>query len=275
MALQVFEAQETRSAANSNGRATATRKFRVFDDATPIEYPSTIKAAFGAGSLPDVGDLFPDSTTLYAIGYSIRHVPDSRGLWEVEYSYENTEPGQYQPQEVGYVEVSIEYAAQFRELWRANPGLVIPTDGTVVSQDAAGGTCGGTRIDSGGVALSVLVRSSTITIAETVDSNTLPTRSLSIRALRGTRNGAQFQGAPKGQVLYLGASASRIAIDKYSIVHKFAQDEHYHLVQSAKRGPDGQVLLYESTPGLLQAASVNWRQPFPAFGDFNSLSENF
>lgn len=277
MALEIYEVQETRSANVSNGRATATRRFRIFDDATPLTTPNQIRelfgSTFGTTTLPDIGDEMIGDSTVFATGYSIRHVAESRGVWEVEFTYENTEVGQYQPQQVGYTEISIDYAAQFEEAWRSNPS--VPTNGTVTTASSnAPGNAGGTAIDSGGVPLSILRRSSTITITETVAASTMSARSIAIRALRGRRNNAAFQGAPIGQVLYLGAQASRVSLDKFQIVHRFAQDEWSHCVQIPARGPDGNVQL-ERIDGILRAKIVNWAQPFPAFGDFNSLSENF
>lgn len=273
MALEVYESQETRSAANSGGKATGSRKFTVFDEAAAVTTPATIRAAFGTAGIPDIGDKFDSATSMYAVGYAIRHLPNSRNLWEVEFQYENTEPGRFLPQEVGYTEVSIEWSAELRDMWRTTPGLVFPTNG---SPSATERLCGGRRIDTAGVPMSVLHRTSTITFSETVDSQTVPIRSLAIRDARGKRNSSVFQGAPVGQVLYVGASATRVAIDKYSIVHRFAQDAHYHMLQSPERGPDGQVThLTADETGLLRADGVFWVQPFGEFADFNALSENF
>ena len=277
MALEIYETQETRSANVSNGRATATRRFRIFDDAAPLTTPNQIRelfgTTFGSTTLPDIGDEMVGDQTVFATGYSIRHVPESRGVWEVDFTYENTEPGQYQPQEVGYTEISIEYSAQLHDVWRANPS--VPTNGTTTTASStAPGNAGGTPIDSGGDPLSVLRRSSTVTITETVASATMEARSLAIRALRGRRNNSIFQGASIGQVLYLGASASRVALDKFQIVHRFEQDEWSHCRQIPMKGPDKQVIL-APIDGILRAAVVNWAQPFPTFGDFNALSENF
>jgi hypothetical protein len=273
MALTVHETQESRSVSESNGRSTGTRRFLVYDDASEITHPGPLRDQFGSGTLPDVGDQFPNSPALYAVSYSIRHVPDQRGLWEVEYQYESTEPGQYQPQEIGYTEFSIEYSAELRDMWRANPGLSFPSFG---SPGATNRLCAGRAIDVAGVPMSVLHRFSNLTITETVAASTLPDRSLVIRLARGRRNNVEFYGAPAGQVLYLGATASRIALDKFQIVHKFAQDAHYHMIQSPVRGPTGQVanLILDSS-GLLYAGDVFWVQPFGEFIEMNSISENF
>lgn len=124
--------------------------------------------------------------------------------------------------------------------------------------------------------MSVLHRFSNLTITETVAAATLPDRSLLIRLARGRRNNATFYGAPQGQVLYLGATASRISLDKFQIVHRFAQDAYYHMIQSPTRGPTGQVtnLIRDST-GVQRAGTVFWIQPFGEFIDMNSISENF
>lgn len=269
MAATIYEMQETRGFSEASGKFTATRKFAVWDEVTAITQPSTIRALFGAGTLPDIGDLFPGESDVYAVSYDIRHLPDSRNIWEVEYRYENTEPGDKQPQEPGYTEFSIDYSVEFREMYRARPNLVIPTNGTPNLNDI-----GGTKIDAGGRPLSVMVKITNLTIGETVLSNTLPTRSEVIRLLRGRRNNTVFYGAPIGQVLYLGASSSRIALDKYTLQHKFAVDEYSHLIQNPTLDHNREVVI-EAVNGINRAAKVLFVQPFPDFGDFNQLSENF
>lgn len=184
------------------------------------------------------------------------------------FNYENTEPGGKLPQEEGYTQITIDYRSEFRDLWRINP--TIPSNGTQNGND-----CGGTKIDSAGVPHSVLVRMSDITISETVSAASFPARSINIRAARGRRNLTVFQGAPIGQVLYTGAQASRIGLEKFSITHKFAQDEFSHMLQSPKRNQTGEVMYSPDTQGNQRATFVTLIQPFPGFADFNLLSENF
>lgn len=267
MAVEYIELQETRGFSDNGGKKTASRKFHVWDDASPITSPAGVRATFGS-SLPDVGDLFPDETVVYAISYSISHVPTSRNVWEVVFNYENTEPGGKLPQEEGYTQITIDYRSEFRDLWRIGP--TIPSNGTQNGND-----CGGTKIDSAGVPHSVLVRLSDITISETVSAASFPARSINIRAARGRRNLTVFQGAPIGQVLYTGAQASRIGLEKFSITHKFAQDEFSHMLQSPKRNQTGEVMYSPDTQGNQRASFVTLIQPFPGFADFNLLSENF
>ncbi|MFN9108601.1 MAG: hypothetical protein ACK5XN_00765 [Bacteroidota bacterium] len=267
MAVEYIELQETRGFSDSGGKKTASRTFHVWDDATPITSPSGVRATFGS-SLPDIGDLFPDETVVFAVSYSIRHVPEARGVWEVQFNYENTEPSGKLPQEEGYVQITIDYRSEFRDMWRLSP--TIPTNGTQNNND-----CGGTPIDSAGVPLSVLVRMSDITITETVSAASFPARSLAIRAARGRRNLTTFQGAPIGQVLYQGAQASRIGLEKFSITHKFAQDEFSHMLQSPRRNQTGEVDYGPDAQQNQRATFVRLIQPFPGFADFNLLSENF
>lgn len=267
MALEFFELQETRGFSDNGGKKTATRTFRCFDDAAPLTTPADVRANFG-GSLPDIGDLFPGEKVVYAVSYSIKHVVEARGTWEVTFNYENSEPAERLPQEEGYTEISIDYAVEFRDVYRI--GMNIPTGGTPTVNDI-----GGTKIDKAGEPLSVMVRMSDVTIKETVSAASFPERSTRIRSARGRRNSAIFQGAPIGQVLYTGASASRIGLEKFSVTHKFRVDEFSHLLQSANRNQLKEVECTPDGTSIWRATTVQFVQPFPGLADFNLLSENF
>lgn len=267
MAFEYLELQETRGFSDSGGRVTATRTFRCWDDASPITTPAGVKEHFGS-ELPDIRDNFPDEKLIFATAFSIKHLPDTRGVWEVVFTYENAEPAERLPNEEGYTQITIDYAAEFRDVWRLQPN--IPTNGT-----QTGANCGGTPIDKAGVPLSVLVRMSDITITETVSAFSFPDRSIKIRQARGRRNLTPFQGAPIGQVLYAGATANRIGLEKFSISHRFRQDENFHMIQSPRRNQLGNVQTSPDTEGLDRATWVDLVQPFPGFADFNLLSENF
>lgn len=267
MAVEYIELQETRAFSESGGRVTASRKFRIWDDATTITTPKTVRQQFGV-TLPDIGELFPDEKVIYCTAYNIRSVPDTLGVWEVDFTYENSEPGDKLPQEEGYVQITIDYASEFRDMWRSNP--TIPTNGT-----ATGANCGGTPIDKAGDPLSVLARMSDITIVETVSAASFPARSQNIRLARGRRNLEVFQGAPIGQVLYTGATATRIGIEKFQITHRFRQDENYHMLQSARKNQLGLVQCVPDAQAIWRAEWVDLVQPFPGFANFNLLSENF
>lgn len=276
MALAAIELQETRNMNYSGGKISATRRFAIWDDAAPITTPAQVREAFGTtvGSvdIPVRNSLFPGEIGIYARSYSITAREDGSGVWNLEWNYENGEPFQFQPLEIGYTQFSIDWSAEFRDVWRTNPGLLLPPFG---SPNVLQSDIGGRKVDSAGLPLSVLAFFSTIEFTETVALETIPDRSLNIRAVRGTRNAVDFQGAPRGQVVYKGAKAQRVALDKVSLTHYFAQDAQMHLIQVPRRGADGQVLLSEASPGILRAATVAFEQPFPDFTDFNALSENF
>lgn len=267
MAFEYLELQETRGFSDSGGRVTATRTFRCWDDASPITTPAGVKEHFGS-ELPDIRDNFPDEKLIFATAFSIKHLPDTRGVWEVVFTYENAEPAERLPNEEGYTQITIDYAAEFRDVWRLQPN--IPTNGTQTGVD-----CGGTKIDKAGEPLSVLVRMSDITIVETVSAFGFPERSLKIRQARGRRNLTPFQGAPIGQVLYAGATATRIGLEKFSISHRFRQDENSHMQQSPRRNQLKEIMTTPDNDGIHRAEFVDLVQPFPGFADFNLLSENF
>ena len=267
MAFEYIEVQETRGFSENGGKKTASRVFRAWDNDTPLTSPAAVRAYFGV-SLPDVGDLFPDETVVYCVSYSMKHLPNSRNEWEVTFNYENTEISGKLPQEEGYVQYAINYSVEFRDFWRISP--TIPTNG-----QQNGNNCGGTPIDKAGEPLSVMVRMSDITITETVSAASFPARSQTIRSMRGKRNSVQFEGAPVGQVLYTGASANRIALEKLSVAHKFVQDEYYHMLQSPRLNQLKKPELERDNQGVYRAKWVDLVQPFPQLANFNLLSENF
>jgi hypothetical protein len=276
MAAQAIELQETRDSSESAGKVTASRKFAIWDEGgSQIATPAEVRAVFGttAGStaVPDIGDLFPGETDIYATSYSIQHEPASRGVWTVTFNYENTEPGPLQPQEPGYSQFSFDWSSEFRDVWRVNPGLTVPNNGNATNNSLAGGQ----PIDVAGEPMSVLRYFATLEITETVLLGTLDARAALIMSLRGTRNAAVFRGGAVGTVIYKGAKASRIGLDKVSITHSFAQDDWYHMIQFPQKGADGRVVLEQVQPGIMHAQTVFWRQPFPLLSDFNLLSENF
>jgi hypothetical protein len=268
-----IEDKETRSLNFATGRTTATRRFHVFNDGSPLTTPAAVFALFGTSdgstTLPQEGDTFPGESDVFCTSFAIELVPESRNVWLVTFTYENTEPGTVQPLEEGYVEFSIDYAFEFRDFYRVNPELLLPTNGTPTLANIEG-----TRIDAAGEPLSAKVNISTITVTETVALASLEARSQVIRVLRGRRNSSVFYGAPIGQVAYQGASARRVALDKVQIQHTFQQDGLYFMAQQPARNPEKEVDL-EQVNGIWRAKSVFWVQPFPDFGDLNELSENF
>jgi hypothetical protein len=278
MAAEAIELIQTRDMSYSAGKTVATRRFAIWDDAGTLQTPRDVRDLFGTTvgtvEIPDRNFLFPDEVGIYARSYTLRRRDDGSGVWDLEWSYENGEPIQLQPQEIGYTEFSIDWNAEFREVWRTNPGINIPVDGipTIEGQDI-----GGVSIDSGGVPLTVMHYFNLIEFSETVPIESLNARSINIRFARGKRNAQVFEGAARGTVLYKGAKANRISVDKVRLVHSFAQDSFMHLIQVPVKLADGLVELLEKPAGsgLLRAQTVTYRQPFPDFANFGALSENF
>lgn len=269
MAIQVVEQQDSRSYQQSGGQVTASRKFSVWDDATAITNPTTIRDSFGDGDLPAIGHSFGDgANALYAVSFTIDPQPLTRGAWSVVFTYSTSEGGTQQPQEVGYTEFSMDYAAEPRQIYRT--GATIPSNGN----PNATADIGGTAVDAAGIPVSQLMRFISVVIRESVFSSTVVERSYGIRAARGRRNSQPFYGASAGQVLYLGARASRISIDKFSIEHRFAQDDQYHLIQNPDRDSEG-VPVCSRQNTILRATTVRFVQLFPQSANFNKLSENF
>lgn len=268
MAITVIEQRDTRNFSQSTGRISASRTFVVYDDAAPLTTPAAVRAYFNSTDLPQIGDVFPGETDVYAVNFDISLIEDSDKAWRVQFSYENVEPGESQPNEEGYTEITIDYKAEFRDIYRLSPN--VPTNGNPgVNQEI-----GGTPVDAAGAPISKLHRLSELVITEVVAGSTFPERSLRIRDARGKRNSAVFQGAPIGQVLYQGATATRIAVNKFQIQHRFAQDEKYHLLQMPEKNQDGEVNR-TLVNGVWRAKTVVYVQPFPDGYDFNTLSENF
>jgi hypothetical protein len=273
--MPAIELQETRNESWSDGKITATRRFAVWNDSTPLTTAAAVRALFGTTvdgvDIPDIGSQFPGDTALYAKSYTLKPDIESRYEWRVDFTYENSEPLEKQPQEIGYSQFSVDWSVEFRDFYRVNPGMSIPQYGSPSNEAFVGGT----SIDVAGEPMTVLHNLSTIEFVETVALSTLPDRSQLIRAARGKRNLAEFQGAPIGQVLYRGAKANRIGVDRVSLVHSFSQDSLYHMIQVVDKDADGKPKLVEMPNGEKVAQSCRWRQPFPEFANFNLLSENF
>jgi hypothetical protein len=119
------------------------------------------------------------------------------------------------------------------------------------------------------------VNFASINIGETVLSSTIQARLVTIANMTGKRNDAVFQGFAAGTLVYQGASASRIAVDKYTLSHKFAFDSRFHMLQIPERDQNKEVVPMRDNNNIVRAKRVRWVQPFPILGQFNTLSENF
>jgi hypothetical protein len=127
---------------------------------------------------------------------------------------------------------------------------------------------GGTPIDQGGQPVTTLIPTQELSITNyRADNN-----AVAIRAALGKRNSASWLGAAAGFVLFTGATAKRVGINKYEVQYKFVYDDYAHCRQVAIRDLDARPRL--STPdgnGLCNASLVVWRQPFQATYNFASM----
>lgn len=271
MAQVSVEALDSRSLSNSGGRLTGSRTFHVWDDTTPMVEPSTM--VFGTGGLPTYGELFPGETELFAGTFSIEPVPDSNYVWRITWSYTTGGGDGIDPEEVvpivpGYVTFSMEYAGQFVDAWRADPGLLL------WSSSYAGTDIAGAKIDAGGEPTSLFRPRHVLIVDETVTAASMVSRSIIVRQLVGTRNSATFYGASAGTLLYEGSNAKRVSQFAYSISHRFSYDGWLHAHQQPRmnqqRQPDCDIY-----NGQLQANNVRWIQPYGLTANFNGISEYF
>jgi hypothetical protein len=271
MALVVFESEESRRLGTGGGSVRGTRVFHVFDDATAISEPSAI--AFGTAGLPDIGDLFPGETDVYAVSYEIEVIANSNNVWRVEFSYQSggggTPPPEILPTEPGYIQLSMEYGAQFKDFYRTQPNLSLFGGAPNATAD-----CAGTPIDAAGVPMSVLVQQHRLVIEETIAVSDVQAATTRARSAVGTRNSSPFFGAATGTLLYEGASARRVTLTAFSLTHRFLYDQFYHMAQQPRLNSQRQPEV-DPTQTYPRAVSVRWIQPYPTTTNFNLISENF
>lgn len=286
--LYIMEQLGSRVYSYEGGKVKATRVFRVWDSANSEQgllTPSDVRALFGSShygpvgvptdynTLPALGDLFPDETAIYAHSYSMQRDAGT-DQWLVTFNYQNAEVTTgSQPNEAGYVEWSLDVQAAFVDQFVQNPRY--PNDGTISTNEANNVINGGTQIDVEGVPLSLLRLTTEISISETVESTGGPPAVyLNSRSARGKRNSASWYGLDKGRVVYMGCNTRRIGVNLYSVQHRLQEATDYHLIQYADRDSTGKIMTALKN-GRDRAKTVLWRQPFPSFYDFDSISANW
>jgi hypothetical protein len=271
MALVVFESEESRRLGTGGGSVRGPRVFHVFDDATAISEPSAI--AFGTAGLPDIGDLFPGETDVYAVSYEIEVIANSNNVWRVEFTYQSggggTPPPEILPTEPGYIQLSMEFGGQFKDFYRSQPSLNL-----YGGDPNATAECAGTPIDAAGEPLSVLVIQHRLVIEETIAVSDVQAATVRARAAVGTRNESPFFGAASGTLLYEGTTARRVSLTAFSLTHRFLYDQFYHMGQQPKKNSQRQVEV-DLSQTYPRATFVRWVQPYPVKTNFNLISENF
>ncbi len=270
MAFIAIETLASRDYSVSNGQTTASRSFVCYDDTTAITAPITIIDNFGS-TLPAIGDFFPESLVAKATSYAITK-REGTDQWELTWNYSSSqsETEEKQPLEIGYVEVSVDYSAQFDDSYR--DFATLPTDGLpTVEADI-----GGNRVDICGSPLSLLRFKTDFSVTETIDYSTyINLIQPKVFAAIGKRNSAVFQGAPRGTVVYRGASLRRIGVSLWQLSHSMQYDGFFHLIQVPIRDTNGDIRLKTFNLGYSQAETIFHRQPFPSYSNFSVISPNW
>jgi hypothetical protein len=223
--------------------------------------------------MPTKGSLFPSETGVYAQSYNIRKEAGTFE-WTVVWNYANiTVTSAPQPNEVGYVEWTTDIMAGFVDQFVENP--TYPQDGTLSASENSNIIVGGIQRDIEGNPVSLLRYTTEIVIAENFEvTSGLPAAISVWRSARGKRNSAAWEGAPKGTVVYKGNQIRRIGLNLFQVTHRMEEATDYHLVQYAERDSTGRIPTADIN-GRQRAKKLLWRQPFPQFFDFATLSANW
>lgn len=293
MTIQKKEALESRSYNSANGRRKYKRKFHVWDDAftygegTGLNSTSALLQSSVAS-----GDPHPENAAFFATDFDVTQQRDTRHVWEVEWTYEPITPGGGgdDPFEVGFSEINTDHQVEFVDTYRVDyvpdegepsfwPPLTIWSEGyppaMPTTENAEDTDIGGMSVDEAGRPVSSIVRAVRFVITHVTPALTNSDLEF-LTGMTGARNknSSPFIGVPAGQLLYKGASTSRITTDTYRVVHEFIADEFFHMRQVALHDKDGKPIRYSpGGPDSQEYASfVHWIQPFPrllAFDGFN------
>ena len=285
MPFHCYEVTGSRQWSYDGGKVTTTRTYKIYHDtATSLDTPAEVRAFFGVAvngtthegpdALPQRGDLFPGESGVWARSYQITREPNT-DIWQVVWTYSNAQvtSSGAQPGEPGFVEWTLDIQAGFVDTFIVNP--TYPTDGLPGSTPATQKITGGSQIDLNGVPLSRLRYTSELVINETIQSvSGIPSIVANMRAARGKRNHATWEGIAKGLALYTGGQIRRAGVSLYTVTHRIVEDSEFHLLQIPGRDTTGKVPTVEIN-GEQRAANVYWRQPFPSFTDFSAISANW
>jgi len=292
--IYAIELAESRGWQYDGGRVSATRTFKVWENTATLGNPSEltspakVRAYFnvstgtsvgaytfqGPDKIPERGQAFPDDSSVYAQSYTITRETNT-DIWVVVWTYRNAQvtSAGAQPGEPGFVEYTLDIGASFAETWIVSP--TYPTNGQIGTTLSAQKITGGTQIDLEGVPLSRLKYTTEIQINETIQNvSGVPSIVANMRAARGTRNNASWEGIATGKALYTGGQIRRVGVSKYQVSHRIIEDSEFHLVQVPERDATGKVPTAEIN-GANRARNVYWRQPFPTLSSFASISTNW
>lgn len=281
MSINVRELLESRIFSRKSGKVTASRSFHIYSTATPITVPQQVFAIVGSNGLPQYGDEFPLSPGLIARDYDLSLVDGHTDLWLMRWDYSEKEFGGFitrSPSSPNYVEISASVSAERVSAWRALDGSQLAAMFSAAGPYRYGSAAnpvdiGGNYMDSAGEPLQDIVRQVEFNVNETRSGGP---RLLPITTAAWTRNSTTFLTCPPGQLLYVGATISRVEDDLFNIAHKFIADRWWHCRQMAISDAEGRPLLVSNpSTKLMHAAKVMFVQGFPSVTDFYNISPNF
>jgi len=252
MSVQAVISSET--AQQSIDATGLTREYAITDTTgIALTYDQAI------GSLPALSSsITVNGATLYCQSREVDADPEGiKRKWtgRVQWSTNTTS-------DATFVALDMSTSALTVDIYRANPAAP-------GSLDAPGNTdIGGTPVDQNGQPISTIIPQQELSITNYRTDN----NAAACRAAIGKRNSAAFLGAAAGYVLFTGATARRVGVNRYEVVYKMVFDNWAHCRQVAVRDADGRVKTgAPDGAGLCNASTVVWRQPFPATYNFGSL----
>lgn len=278
MTIQVKESIDGRSLQTSDGRETRRRMFHAYEDTAGATI--TEDAVLNHPSIPKIGERHPAKSSMAAVDYDVQRWQGHANGFEVGVTYRPL-PGddldvlgdEKNPDEIGFVNISVSQNAQFVDAWRNV--LVLNSDDDPGRGDPEY-DIGGIPIDSRGEPASVTIRMTTIDVENVVTNNQADAKIQIISNLTNVRNDSEFLSFPAGQLLFTGADSVRIERNKVRINYHFAADEFFHLRQIVERDiVDGRPSLGSSAftgpPYVGQGWPVYHVQPYPNRQDFAVL----
>jgi len=242
-----------------SGFRSAERSFVVYDDEGIIP---TIDDMLMADGMPLIGQVHPDSVTLFAGGYDFSLNADRANTWEVTWKYsptqlnpsEEEEEDQDVPttEEVTVTGFNIVIGQTVLDIWKANPTIPSNVDNPSNTTDI-----GGTEVHEMGYPISFALPTAEITITKKVFESNFNGAGFIGNVTK--RNEDDWIGFPAGSVLFKGVSVSRDNFGVFSFSFKLAYDKWFHLRQKPQRAEDGNPeVISTATPKL----NVYFVQPF-------------
>ena len=249
-----------------DGSRSAARSFLVYDDEGTALTTGDVINAYG---LPYIGQVYPDSSGLFANGYNLS-LHDSRlNTWVVDWSYgtiqitqddDEIDPVDDSPTSSIGVDLNITVGLTVIDIFKS--GSTLPSNATEISTPPAT-DIGGTLTDAG-YPISFALPTADIKITKTY---TGVFNGAGLLGITGYRNSNSWLGFPVGSVLFSGVGYSSKGGYAYDLTFTLHFDSWYHLRQVPDRAADGKPN-FNTTAGTMD---VFWRQPFPNTANFSFL----